>query len=274
MKAKGCRFETLKKLRTLSRAGDFFCSADLKDGYFAIAINPGEHQDFFTFDLGDLGTAGNAGPRFITCMTLSFGWSLSPWVFTKVMRVLVGALRSRGVRVLPYLDDFLLLSRDHASALRDREILSTLLHNLGLRRNETKGMWEPAQVVDHLGLRIDSQRELFLIPPEKVDKIKKAATAMLCTAARKTRWVTSRELASFAGTVLSVHLACPLARYRTRALFDTLSERKGWSGSVRLNATALSDLRWWAAFGGKDAERALWIPPTTQQMHTDAADRD
>jgi hypothetical protein len=74
--------------------------------------------------------------------------------------------------------------------------------------------------------------------------------------------------------VLSVHLACPLARFRTRHLFDSLSERQGWSGNVQLRAAALSDLKWWANFGETDAERALWIPPTTQVLHTDAADED
>jgi hypothetical protein len=186
----------------------------------------------------------------------------------------VGALRSRWIRVLPYLDDFLLLSPTYAAAIRDRGILETLLHNLGLRRNLTKGQWEPAQTVEHLGLAVDSKRGLFMVPPAKVTKIHKAAVDMLCRAKRQSRWVTSRALASFGGLVLSVHLACPLARYRTRSLFDRLSTRNGWSGNVQLTNAALSDLRWWATFGAADTERALWIPPTTQVLHTDAADED
>ena len=86
-------------------------------------------------------------------VTLSrFGWSHSPFIFTMVMRVLVGALRFRGVRLLLYLDIFLITSKDLKTALRNREIMETLLFNLGLKRNDNKGMCEPAQVVDHLGL--------------------------------------------------------------------------------------------------------------------------
>ena len=272
MVEKGCRYETLKVLRRMARRGDYFMSVDLKDGYFAVGIRE-KDQKYFTVDLGEL-LPGDLGPRYITPTALTFGWSHSPYIFTKVMRVLVGALRARGVRVLPYLDDFLLISEDHSRALRDRQILDDLLHNLGLRRNTKKGQWEPAQTVDHLGLRVDSQRGLFMVPPEKAKKIKQGATDIICRGKRNSRWIASRALASFCGKVLAVHLACPLARYRTRALFDCLSERSGWSGSVKLSAAAISDLRWWATFGSHDVERSLWVPATSMEMHTDAADDD
>ena len=99
MTEKGCWYETLKGLRSLARMGNFFCSVDLKDGYFAIAIHP-DHQKFFTFDLGKLhGDPKEEEGRYITMVTLSFGWSNSgSFIFTKVMRVLVSALRSPGVR--------------------------------------------------------------------------------------------------------------------------------------------------------------------------------
>jgi hypothetical protein len=274
MVEKGCRYETLKALRNLTRTGDFYCSIDLKDGYHAVAVHPDDRK-YFTFDLGPP-PPGVGGPRFVQASALSFGWSHSPFIFTKVMRVLVRALRSRGIRVLPYLDDFLLISRSHSDALRDRDILQTLLHNLGLKRNESKGQWEPQQTVDHLGLSVDSQRGLFLVPPAKVTKIQKAAKEMIIRAKSNCRWVHSRALASFSGLVLSVHLACPLARYRTRALFDSLSARNGWSGSVQLSGLALRDLSWWASLDSHcgATQRALWIPATTQVLHTDAAKSD
>ena len=130
-------------------------------------------------------------------------------------------------------------------------------------------------VMDHLGLRVDSRRGLFLVPPEKVDGIRKLAKKALCCALNKRRFVHCRQLASFAGKVLSVHLACPLARYRTRALFDSLSERWDWPSNVKLSSAAISDLRWWAKFAeGPDAEIAMWMPPTTDVLHTDAPNED
>ena len=89
------------------------------------------------------------------------------------------ALRSRGIRGLPHLDDFLFIFRSRLDALPDRDILQILLHNLGLNHNESKGQWEPQQTVDHLGLSMDSQRGLFLVPPAKVTKIQKAAKEII-----------------------------------------------------------------------------------------------
>ena len=65
--------------------GDFFRLVGLKDGYFVIAMHP-DHQKFFTFDLGKLqGDPEKEEGRYITMVTLSFRWSHSPFIFTKVM---------------------------------------------------------------------------------------------------------------------------------------------------------------------------------------------
>ncbi len=42
---------------------------------------------------------------------LPFGLSTAPWVFSKVIRELVMLWRKEGIRVLPYLDDFLFMAR-------------------------------------------------------------------------------------------------------------------------------------------------------------------
>jgi hypothetical protein len=47
---------------------------------------------------------------------------------------------------------FMVNSREAALILRDR--VEALLHRLGLKRNPNKGLWEPTQVGDLLGLTI------------------------------------------------------------------------------------------------------------------------
>ncbi|KAK3237305.1 hypothetical protein CYMTET_52609 [Cymbomonas tetramitiformis] len=175
------KMETLKKLRRLAKPGDWCFSFDLQDGFHALGIHP-DFQRFMQFDLqGDL----------LQCSAVPFGWNDAPRVFCKFVRVMVEALRSpqaaedrreikklrdgsavrqrwsvrrrtggagenanrhSGMRVLPYMDDFLVLVDSQREGFLRREKVELVLHRLGLRRNEKKGQWEPTQVVAHFGL--------------------------------------------------------------------------------------------------------------------------
>eukprot|EP00854_Cymbomonas_tetramitiformis_P004302 gene4302-biopygen4234 len=56
------------------------------------------------------------------------------------------------MRVLPYMDDFLVLTDSFEDGLLRRDRVRRVLNRLGLQRNEKKGQWEPVQVIEHLGL--------------------------------------------------------------------------------------------------------------------------
>jgi hypothetical protein len=55
-----------------------------------------------------------------------------------------------GMRVLPYMDDFLGLCDSRESALTARAYTEAVLERLGLSRNVDKGQWEPVQRTEHL----------------------------------------------------------------------------------------------------------------------------
>eukprot|EP00854_Cymbomonas_tetramitiformis_P034194 gene34194-biopygen19297 len=63
------------------------------------------------------------------------------------------------MRVLPYMDDFLVLDSFEDSLLQ-RERVRRVLDRLGLQRNEKKGQWDPVQVIEHLGLEVDLKHGL------------------------------------------------------------------------------------------------------------------
>jgi hypothetical protein len=50
------------------------------------------------------------------------------------------------------MDDFMFMAHSREASLLLRDRVEALLHRLGLRRNHKKGLWEPTQVADHLGL--------------------------------------------------------------------------------------------------------------------------
>ena len=96
------KMEGIHTVRDLLQRGDWMTRINIKDAYFAIPIYP-QHQRFLRFQW--------KGKCFqFTC--LSFGLVSAPRVFTKLLRSVVGFLRSRGMRCVVYIDDLLLLHQD------------------------------------------------------------------------------------------------------------------------------------------------------------------
>jgi hypothetical protein len=255
------KFETLRDLEFLAQPGDWAWSLDLQDGYHQIAIAPA-YRRFFTFDvLGQLYQAA----------ALPFGWSLSPHVFTKTMRVPAARLRSLGVRLLVYLDDWLFLAPSRPAALETRSTVVRVFRDLGLQRNPTKGVWEPSQRLDHLGLTVNLKQGLFHVPLEKLSKLHQQASTILHHANSHCRFVAARRLASFLGLASSLRLALPEQALRSRALHDALSSRRSWGTDVQLGRQAMRDLQWWRTLQLDHLPGPIWRPTTTATLTTDAS---
>ncbi|KAK3238667.1 hypothetical protein CYMTET_51338, partial [Cymbomonas tetramitiformis] len=63
---------------------------------------------------------------------------------SRVPRAEAGNANSHnGMRVLPYMDDFLVLADSFEDGLLQRERVRRVLNRLGLQRNEKKGQWDP-----------------------------------------------------------------------------------------------------------------------------------
>jgi hypothetical protein len=255
------KFERLKDLEHLARKDDWMFSLDLQDGYHQIPIAP-QFRRFFTFEvLGQLYQAA----------ALPFGWSLSPLVFTKVMRVPAAHLRSVGVRLLLYLDDWLFLAATRSDALATRALVDHLFRILGLRRNPEKGVWDPTQRLQHLGLLVDTVKGVFRVPDEKLVRLHKSASTLLHHANSHCRWVSARQLAAFTGLATSVKMALPEQPLRTRSLHDALRKLRSWGADVQLSRQALKDLQWWRRLPADHLAGPIWRPTTTATVTTDAS---
>lgn len=304
---RSCKYETLKSLSRLARRGEWAISWDMQDGYHAVGVHRSSRR-YMTFALPPPpGSPPGTSPRYIRCAALPFGWNASPLIFTKVMRVMVrmlrsplalpaarvrrsasgrahvlrldrskstdayGRVRSRGMRVLPYVDDFLALAKSRGEAYAIRRRVQEVLNQLGLTRHPDKGEWEPVQRLEHLGLDVDLRAGLFRVPPHKLQGLMRQAGEILGLTAREARLVPVRTLAAFVGYAQSVYLACPAARFYLRELHNVMSTRTSWDARVRLTRQALRDLRWWQRIGRADVSRAIWRSPEENTLHCDAS---
>ncbi len=125
---------------------DWFAAIDLKDAYFHVLILP-RHRPFLRFVFEG---------RPWQYRVLPFGLSLSPRVFTKVVEGTLAPLREVGVRILNYLDDWLILAQSREQLCDHRDLVLRHLSQLGLRVNWEKSKLSPAQRISFLGVELDS----------------------------------------------------------------------------------------------------------------------
>ncbi|XP_060741844.1 uncharacterized protein LOC132856323 [Tachysurus vachellii] len=159
---------TLKVIVSQIRSEDWFVTIDLKDAYFHISILP-EHRKFLRFAFG-----GEAYQYRV----LPFGLALSPRTFTKCMDAALAPLRLQGIRVLNYLDDWLILAQSEAMAASHRDAVLAHMRSLGLRLNPGKCVLAPSQRTTFLGVVWDSTTMRAHLSPARVASILAAVKAI------------------------------------------------------------------------------------------------
>ncbi|CAM4566361.1 unnamed protein product [Leuciscus chuanchicus] len=104
---------TLRQIVPQIRSEDWFVTIDLKDAYFHISIRPC-HWKFLRFAFG-----GKAYQYSV----LPFGLALSPRTFTKCVDAALAPLRLQGIRIMNYIDDWLILAQSHQLAVQHRDVV-------------------------------------------------------------------------------------------------------------------------------------------------------
>ncbi|KAJ8009614.1 hypothetical protein DPEC_G00090730 [Dallia pectoralis] len=152
---------TLKQIVSQIRSEDWFVTIDLKDAYFHISILP-QHRKFLRFAFG-----GEAYQYRV----LPFGLALSPRTFTRCIDAALAPLRLQGIRILNYIDDWLILAPSEHLAVRHRDVVLAHINKLGLRLNAGKSVLSPVQVTTFLGVVWDSTTMRAHLSPARVASI-------------------------------------------------------------------------------------------------------
>ncbi len=98
---------------------------------------------------------------------LPFGLSLAPQTFTKCMDTALPPLRKMGIRILDYLDDWLVLAQTEVELLSHRSLFLSHLDCLGLKVNLAKSALSPSQRISFLGTVSDSVQMRAVVTPER-----------------------------------------------------------------------------------------------------------
>ena len=253
--------EGMGTLRELLRVNDWMVKVDLKDAYFTIPIHT-DHQPYLRF------IVGQEHYQF-TC--LPFGLSCAPWVFTKVMKPVVIFLRARGMRMIVYIDDILLMADTAAQAVSHLEALTFLLTGLGFIINVQKSITTPSQQIEFLGLKVDSVSLHLSLPGEKLHHIRMEVRQHL-----QRPQVTARQLAQLLGKLNAASQAVLPAPLFYQSLQGDLQRvlnltNQNYDALVSLSPQAQEELTWWQEKLAQWNGKALLCRPQTMTITSDAS---
>ena len=140
------KMETVASVLLSVREGDFLASLDLKDVYFQIPIHGSSRKLLRFMSEGTV----------YQFKALCFGLLTAPQVFTRVFAAVSAWAHARGIRLLRYLDDWLVLSSSEKKAKESIRELLSLCRTLGIVINEKKSDLVPSQSAKYLGMTIDT----------------------------------------------------------------------------------------------------------------------
>ncbi len=142
-------------------------------------------------------------------------WAVSgPPYFYKVHGLC--PLRRMGIRILNYLNDWLILAQSEVELLSHRTLILSHLERLGLRVNFAKSALSPSQRVSFMGTVLDLARMRAVIAPERALAIQKLAATFKSDTARPLKgFQRMLGLMAAASPVLQLGLLCmcPLQRW-------------------------------------------------------------
>ncbi|XP_064096545.1 uncharacterized protein LOC135208375 [Macrobrachium nipponense] len=160
---------TISQVRTLLPRGAVTTSIDLTDTYYHVLIARHFHP-FLGFKLGK---------EAFSFKVMPFGLNIAPRIFTKLAESVVQELRSQGIMVVAYLDDWLLWEMDVEKCIKAMEKVMRFLEHLGFKINRGKSRLTPQLRFQWLGIQWDLDSHTLSIPPAKRKEIAKATRQFL-----------------------------------------------------------------------------------------------
>lgn len=237
------RVVKLEEVADMVVPGDWGCVLDIRSAFNHIRIRP-EDRYLFAF---------RAAGRIWAPTVLPFGWSGSPFWWSRVSGVVARRMRELGIRGAVYVDDILILGAVREEAEAAKVSMLKVLEELGLLVAEEK-VTPVTQRVVYLGYEIDLATNTWGARRKDREGIRHLAARML-----KGRWATRRMVSRLVGKIQGKRMALRDRNAMTGRLYQWLRGLKGaWGKGVVTPAWVRSELRFWASLKAHQA-RQRWV---------------
>ena len=249
------RMDSIKDVASLLRLGDWAASIDLKDAYLHIPLHPSS-RPFLRFVWRRI---------LYQFLVLAFGLSTAPFVFTKVTKPIAAYLRAKGIRLIFYLDDILVIGATAEECHRNVQIVLDVLRLAGFLINEKKSSLTPSQLFLYLGLWWNTTSGSVGLEERKLVPMKDLAAHLLSTPRPSCRSV-MRLLGLMTWATPAIPLVRLRSRFLQRSLLTVYRTKEDLDRKVLLSPRALEDLQWVTLLTMEVCHAPMWVP------HLDHAD--
>ncbi|KAK3286834.1 hypothetical protein CYMTET_5623 [Cymbomonas tetramitiformis] len=243
------KYESLAFVRDLLFWQGSLWSFDLTSGYHHVEL----HQDFHTY------VAFSWRERFYVFKALPFGLAPAPYFFTKITNELAARWRRQGAGLVHYLDDFLFIQRPSGRPFAEEQaaVLGDV-EDSGFLVNQEKSVLDFQQLIEFLGIGIDSVRGVFYVPQKKWDSFQARVTDAL-----DRQWTSPRELSKLAGKIQSFSLALgKVCQMFSREMYFEVERHTAWDKAIRLTEEVAEEvaeeLRFWLSVQRRQFEAPIW----------------
>ena len=229
------KMETLSNVIMSVSPGQWLVSLDLKDAYFHVPVNRA-HWKYLRFAFQG---------KCYQYKVIPFGLSTSPRVFTKVLAVVVAAIRLQGVHIHPYLDDILLRGDSPQEVLNSLHIARNLLIKAGYIINLDKSHLVPTQDMVFIGGRFRTDLGLVFLPQERLQALLQAVKAF-----RVGIYLKAKVWLSLLGKAVATFQVVRFARLFVRPLqlflLSQWNSQQSLEKNILCTRPVFQALQWWA----------------------------
>lgn len=178
------------------KKGQWFATCDLESGYHQVLIKPSQRK------LLGISWTRNGRTQYWVWRTLFLGVRDAVYIFSKLLRPHITLCKSLGIFITIYIDDMRIVAGSRDDCARFFKLAMGMLTQAGWRIKSGKGIWNPTQKGEFLGLVHDLTTLKYYIPDRKLEDIKSFGSWILLQ-----RKVQVRKIASFYGKLSSCSLA-------------------------------------------------------------------
>tara|TARA_R110002050_G_C8946231_1_gene512990 strand:+ start:1128 stop:2876 length:1749 start_codon:yes stop_codon:yes gene_type:complete len=224
--------KTKKDFRMMLQQGDYMAKTDIKKAFWTIPIQA-RHRKYLKFRWRG---------KLYQYRVVPFGLSCASHALRLLTLPLIRKARKRGIRIVMYADDILVMHQDKKKAEEQLRWIMKQFMEVGYIMNEEKTTKVPDTRMEFLGLTYDSRTMTMSTPASKVRDIRKMARRII----KDPEGIRLRPLQSLVGKINFVRETQIHGRERFARLLHTIRTLTNRSPSELGEKKVMKDLRWWA----------------------------